>query len=88
MFISSNENNVETFMQHCFHCDDKHEGRSPYYCYFVIISSCFDAIAYGAIKFTVGLEWKLINQFFDWTKRSTEIVSLKQRFYKLVKQVY
>ena len=36
-------------MQPGFHCHDKHEGRSPYYYYLVIISSSFDVIADGAI---------------------------------------
>ena len=39
-------------MKHGFHCDDKHEGRSPYYYYLVIISINFDAIADGVLKLT------------------------------------
>ena len=66
-------------MKHVFNCDDKHKGRSPYYYYLGIIPSSFDAITDGAIKLIVGLEWKCISRLFDWTKKSTEIISSKQR---------
>ena len=75
-------------MQHDFHCDDKHERRSTHYYYLVTISGSFDAIADGAIKLTVGLEWNWINPLFDWTKYRNNILKIKIPKYKLVKQVY
>ena len=66
-------------MQRGFYYNDKQERRSPYNYYLVIISNSFDVIADGAIKLTVGLEQKWINPLFDWTKKSTEIIYLRQR---------